>query len=404
MSTDESTDAEQEDLRFPEGFLWGAATAAHQVEGGNVRNDWWAFEHDPGSGCAEPSGDACDSWHRWSEDIELVASMGLGAYRFSLEWSRIEPEPGEWSRASLEHYRRMCAACLEHDVVPVVTFHHFTSPLWFARQGGWESHDAPDLFARFVERTAGALGDVVGWACTFNEPNVVAVLGYMQGTSPPGVQDLARYDTVNHNLARAHRRGVEALRSAPGTFPVGLTLSMDDMEAEEGGEGILRAAQQMLEEVFFEATPGDDFIGVQAYTRMRFGPAGELGPEPGVRLTQMGTEYWPVAVERTVRRAAAATGLPVLITESGIATADDQERIDYLQEALIGVGRCLADGVDVGGYFVWSLLDNFEWNRGYAMTFGLVEVDRATFERRPKPSASWFGGVARANALRRMGS
>ena len=147
---------------FPPGFVWGVATAAHQIEGGNVNNDWWAWEHEPASGMAEPSGDACDSFHRWREDVELVADMGLGAYRFSLEWSRIEPAEGEFSVAALDHYRRMCAACLGLGIAPVVTFHHFTTPRWLSARGGWEAPDAPERFARFVRRAAAHLGDLIG--------------------------------------------------------------------------------------------------------------------------------------------------------------------------------------------------------------------------------------------------
>ena len=173
-------------IEFPEGFLWGTATAAHQIEGGNVNNDWWAFEHDPDSGCVESSGDACDSFHRWREDVDLVADLGLGAYRFSLEWSRIEPAEGEWSVAALDHYRRICAACLGRGIQPVVTFHHFTTPLWLAARGGWEAPDAPERFARFCERAVAHLGDLIGWGCTLNEPNVVGVMGYTMGAFPPG--------------------------------------------------------------------------------------------------------------------------------------------------------------------------------------------------------------------------
>ncbi|MHB1582999.1 MAG: glycoside hydrolase family 1 protein [Acidimicrobiales bacterium] len=385
---------------FPEGFLWGTATAAHQIEGGNVNNDWWDFEHDPASGCAESSGDACDSFHRWREDVDLVAELGLGAYRFSLEWSRIEPAEGEFSLAALDHYRRVCAACQGLGVQPVVTFHHFTTPRWLAARGGWESPEAPDRFARFVTRATAHLGDLVGWACTINEPNAVAVMGYTLGAFPPGVKDaLDRHQAVNASFVRAHRLAVEALRSGPGTFPVGLTLSMAEMTAVEGGEQFRHGAEQMLEDQFLEATGGDDFVGVQAYTRLRFGPGGLVGGEDGVPLTQMGYEYWPQAVAHCVRRAAAATGLPVVVTESGIGTDDDRQRIAYLGEVLRGVRGCLDDGVDVRGYFVWSLLDNFEWNSGYGPTFGIVGVDRTTFERRPKPSAHWLGEVARSNRL-----
>jgi beta-glucosidase len=390
----------QQMRQFPPDFLWGVATSSHQIEGGNTNNDWWAWEHNPESGTTAPSGDACDSWHRWEEDISLVASLGLGAYRFSLEWSRIEPAEGEFSVVALEQYRRMCASCREKGLAPVVTFHHFTLPLWLAARGGWEAEDAPDRFARFVERAGGHLGDLIGWACTINEPNVTGVMGYMVGTFPPGVHDdLGRHLAVNEQMVKAHRRAVEALRAGPGSFPVGLTLSMGEMVAEEGGETVREAAEEILENTFLRATGGDDFVGVQAYTRFHFGPEGQAPDDPDVPQTQMGYEYWPQAVEYTVRRAAAFTGLPVLVTESGIATENDAERIAFLGEALAGVHRCISDGVDVRGYFVWSLLDNFEWTHGYGPKLGLVAVDRETFERRPKPSAAWFSNVATTGQL-----
>jgi beta-glucosidase len=376
------------------------ATAAHQIEGGNVNNDWWAWEHNPDSGTVAPSGDACDSFHRWRQDVELVGDLGFSAYRFSLEWSRIEPAEGEFSRAALEHYRRICAACLGRGIRPVVTFHHFTSPLWFAARGGWEAADAPDLFARFAARAAAYLGDLIGWACTLNEPNVVAVMGYFQGQYPPGVkEDFARFAVVNENMVRAHALGVEALRAGPGDYPVGLTLSMAEITADEGGESLRDAAEEMLENVFLRATAEDDFVGVQCYTRMHFGPGGLAPNDPEVPVTQMGDERWPRAVEYTVRRAAAVSGRPVVVTENGIATDDDAERIAFLTEALESAHRCIEEGIDLRGYFVWSLLDNFEWHLGYGPKFGLVAVTPDTFERRPKPSAYWFSEVARANAL-----
>jgi len=174
---------------------------------------------------------------------------------------------------------------------------------------------------------------------------------------------------------------------------------MDEMVAEPGGEGVRDAAREILEDAFLRATQGDDFVGVQCYTRLHLGPDGQAPNDPAVPTTQMGYEYWPRVVEHCARRAAAVTGLPVVVTENGIATDDDARRIAYLSEALAGVRRCLDDGVDIRGYFVWSLLDNFEWSLGYRPTFGLHAVDRRTFARTPKPSASWFASVARANAL-----
>jgi beta-glucosidase len=393
-------DSQRDSLEFPEGFLWGAAGAAHQIEGGNTNNDWWEFEHAPGSRCADSSGDACDSYHRWRQDVDLVAGMGLGAYRFSLEWSRIEPAEGEFSVAALEHYRRMCAGCHERGIVPVVTFHHFTTPSWLAARGCFEAADAPERFGRFVERAAAHLGDLIGWACTINEPNVIGAMGYTVGDYPPGVKDdLARHLAVNEAMVRAHRLAVDALRAGPGNYPVGLTLSMAEIVADEGGENTRDIAEEILENTFLRAAEGDDFVGVQAYTRMHFGPEGLAPDDPTVAQTQMGTEYWPEAVAHCVRRTAAFTGLPVLVTESGIATEDDTERIAYLDAAIRGVRDCITDGVDVRGFFVWSLLDNFEWNMGYGPKLGLHAVDPTTFERTAKPSAGWFGQVAQTNRL-----
>jgi len=385
---------------FPEGFCWGTATSAHQIEGGNVNNDWWEWEHNPNSGCAEPSGDACDSFHRWEQDLDLVADTGLRAYRFSLEWSRIEPADGEFSIAALDHYRRICAGCHERGIEAVVTFHHFTIPTWLARGGGWEAPDAPERFAHFVARAGAHLGDLIDRACTINEPNVVGVMGYTVGQSPPGVRDdLVRHLAVNEALARAHRLAVDALRSGPGRFPVGLSLSMAELVADEGGEQVREAAEEILENFFLRAAQGDDYVGVQCYTRIHFGPEGQSADDPAVKKTAMGYEYWPQVLEYTVRRTAAYTGLPVVVTENGVATDDDAERVAYMAEALAGALRCLADGVDLRGYFAWSLLDNFEWNHGYRPHFGLCAVDRRTFVRRAKPSARWLGEVARQNAL-----
>ncbi len=205
------------EISFPDRFVWGTATAAHQIEGGNVNNDWWAMEHDPGSGCVEVSGDACDSFNRYPEDIALVAGLGFSSYRFSLEWSRIEPEEGEFSRVALDHYRRMAATCHEHGIMPVVTFHHFTHPRWLAASGTWEADHAPDRFARFCERTTAHMGDLIGMACTLNEPNVVATMGRRHGIFPPRVRDRARRGAVNEALVAAHRKAVDASARAPAT-------------------------------------------------------------------------------------------------------------------------------------------------------------------------------------------
>ena len=385
--------------RFPSGFIWGTATAAHQVEGGNWNNDWWAWEHAPETPCREPSGDACDHYHRYPQDLDLLAALGFNAYRFSLEWSRIEPEDGEFSMAALDHYRRMCDACRARGLDPIVTFHHFTTPRWVAARGGWTVPATADLFGRFAERAARRLGDVVARVCTINEPNIVADVGHRWGLFPPGMRDPALRLRANEVLIRAHREAVAAIRSGPGHPPVGLTLAMQDWQAVDGGEARRDQERADMEDVFLAALAGDDFVGVQTYTRTLMGPDGPRPPAPEARTTQMGWEFWPDALAACVRRAAALTGLPVLISENGVAVDDDRERIEYVARALGGVLACLADGIVVDGYVYWSLLDNFEWAFGYGPRFGLVAVDRATQARHSRPSAAWLGSVARANAL-----
>jgi beta-glucosidase len=379
---------------FPEHFLFGAATAAHQIEGGNVNSDWWAFEHEPGTRVREPSGDACDSWHRFEEDLTLCASIGLNAYRFSVEWARVEPEPGHFSTAALDHYRRVVEGCRTRGLVPVVTLHHFTLPRWMAERGGFESEDAPTRLAEYAARVGGALGDAIGLACTINEPSVVAMMGYLRGHFPPGVRDRGRFEAVSATLRAAHHAMVEALRAGPGSFPVGITLSMSEMEAAEGGEARLAQALEHLEDAYLRDLRGDDFVGVQTYTRTQFGPDGPLAPPEGARRTKMGYEFRPQAVEHTVRRAAHVTGLPVVVTETGLSTDDDAERIEFIDAVVSGLAACVGDGLDVRGLFYWTLLDNFEWALGYSQPFGLAACDRWSFARTPRPSAAHLGAIA----------
>ncbi|HTT92613.1 MAG TPA: family 1 glycosylhydrolase [Acidimicrobiales bacterium] len=390
---------------FPDGFLWGAATAGHQVEGGNINANMWPMEWAEGSVFAEPSGDACDHYHRYQEDIATLAALGLNAYRFSVEWSRIEPERGFFSRAALDHYRRMAASCHEHAVTPVVTYSHFTTPRWFAAMGGWKEKSSPDLFGRFAERVTAHLGDLVPWACTLNEPNLSDLLGQLGVTGAPetGLDEEKVAPIIGPGvevMAKAHRRAVEAIKAGPGNTRAGWTLALVDFQAADGGEEQCQKARQVVELDWLEVSREDDFVGVQTYTRARIGPNGAVPAEANDRpRTENGWEFYPEALEHTIGLAAAATGGPVMVTENGVATSDDGIRRAYTEEALAGVARCLSDGIDVRGYLHWSLLDNFEWMFGYGMHFGLIAVDRETFGRTIKPTARWLGEVARANRL-----
>lgn len=383
---------------FPDGFVWGTATSAHQVEGGNSNTDWWEWENDPESGCVEPSGDACDHWNRYPDDIALLADLGFGAYRFSVEWARIEPSPGVFDQAVLDHYADMARACRENGLEAIVTLHHFTTPLWIVENGGWESGETAVRFGEYSRVVANALGGAVDRWCTINEPNIVARMGYSLGVFPPGVNDEERWKTAVDVLVEAHHLSAGEIREADDA-PLGLTQAMPEYEALPGGEAALTDFMGIDERPFLEAARDGDFIGVQTYTRERFGPDGPVDSPEGAETNMIGWEYRPQALEAAIRRAHTETGLPVLVTENGLATTDDTRRIDFVTDALEGVLNCIADGIPVEGYCYWSALDNFEWALGYAPTFGLIAVDRETQQRHPKPSAHWLGEVARANAL-----
>jgi beta-glucosidase len=408
--------------KFPANFLWGTATAAHQVEGGNTASDFWLMENVPDSLFAEPSGDACDHYQLYPQDFALLKGLGFAAYRFSIEWARIEPEEGFFSRAALDHYRRMIAAARALDIIPIVTFHHFTAPVWFTRDGGWTERKSVDRFARYCESAGRALGDLVLTACTINEANIPMMISASRMAneqrpwSPPksfaGIArrcggNAARWSpylvcdgyAATPQLIAAHRKAYVALKSVGLTCPIGITLALLDMQAEPGGEALRDAAEQVIEGQFLESVRGDDFVGVQTYTRIRFGAKGHLPPPATAERTQMGYEFYPEALEATIRKAARMSGCPVLVTENGIGTEDDTRRIAFTRRALEGVRATIADGVDVRGYIHWSLLDNFEWLEGYRPKFGLVAVDRETQARRPKPSAYWLGSIAKNNAL-----
>jgi beta-glucosidase len=388
------------DASFPDGFLWGAATASHQVEGGNVNNHYWEWEHAEHSPFAESSGDAVDHYHRWREDLDLLAGAGFTAYRFSLEWSRIEPEEGEFSRAALDHYRRMLDGCRERGLAPVLTLCHFSTPRWFHHDGSWLSPKAGDRFARFTELVLPAVQDA-DYVLTLNEPNLAAALPVLAAMAARGeeVAGLPKPDQqLTDAFLDAHRRSLEVLRGA-GSPPAGLALVGQEWIAEDDAVEQMEAHRAAFEDQFLQAAADSDFVGLQVYSCARIGPHGPVAPAPDL-VTQAHIEYRPQALGRSVRRVRELLPrMPVLITENGIATADDEQRIAYTEGSLAGLAEAVADGADVRGYLHWSLLDNFEWFSGYRPTMGLIAVDRATFARTPKPSLKWLGQVARRNAL-----
>ena len=292
------------------------------------------------------------------------------------------------------------AAFREHGLLPILTFHHFTNPGWVAERGGWENAQTAELFARFCGVVAERLAHLLALAITINEPNIPALLGYENGIFPPGKQDRASRLRVTDVFIDGHRRAVQAIRTVCPQLPVGLALAMADWQALPGGERELEETRRLREDVFLEATIGDDFVGVNTYTRHRIEPQGWVSNETGVELTAAGYEFWPEALEGALRRAWDRTtgGSPLIVTESGIATDDDARRIEYIDRSVAAMQRAIAAGVDVRGFIYWSALDNFEWQCGYAQRFGLIAVDRHTQERSIKPSGWHLGKLARALA------
>ena len=426
-------------MKFPKGFLIGASTAAHQVEGNNIHSDYWAQELLPHTSFSEPSGEACDHYRRYEEDIRMMAEAGLNAYRFSVEWARIEPEEGVFDDNEIEHYRKVIACCRENHIEPIVTLMHFTSPVWLIRKGGWEAETTVEYFRRYASYVTKKLGSELNYICTINEANIGLQLaaiakrfqlmaqqaqknaksaeGTVQvgmnfekmmenmkyasmenagvfGTPQPQIFVSSRTPKGDILVMKAHQAAREAIKEQFPDMKVGVTLSMHDLQAQEGGESFAEAA---WEEEFTHYLPyiaEDDFLGVQNYTRTLYGPQGQLPAPEGAELTQMDYEFYPEALEHVIRKVHEDFRGDLIVTENGIATADDSRRIAFITQALEGVKNCIDDGIPVKGYFHWSLMDNFEWQKGFSMMFGLIAVDRTTQKRTPKESLKFLGNYA----------
>jgi beta-glucosidase len=404
--------------RFPEDFLWGAAGAGHQIEGDNVDSDTWYAEQVTPSVFSEPSGRACDSWNRWREDIGLVAAMGLTSYRFSVEWARIEPTEGTYDEAALDRYEAMVDECVARGLAPVVTFNHFTSPHWFAKRGSWLDPEAPARFARYCDRLMERFGDRIAYAVTLNEPNLPHVLSWLN--LPDFVRQVERatldaasekagvpayrlanvvlpeeLDAMEDGLTAGHLAGKAAIKARRPDLPVGLTLAIMD-DVVDGDDATVRDRKRAeCYQRWLDLVRDDDFLGVQNYERVPYDARGQVSPAPGVPVNEMGTAIEPLSLAGAVRYAHDATGVPILVTEHGISVADDSLRASFIEPSLAGLRDVMDEGVPVLGYIHWTLLDNFEWVFGYAHHLGLHEVDRETFERRPKPSAGVYAGLVK---------
>lgn len=437
--------------KFEKGFFVGASTAAHQVEGNNIHSDYWAMEQMEYSSFVEPSLDAVDHYHHYEEDIKMMAEAGLNAYRFSVEWARIEPEKGVYDEREVAHYRDVIRCCRENGIEPVITLHHFTSPKWLICEGGWENEEVIDLFAAYAKYITEQLGEEISYICTINEANMRLQIGALMerfkkqmmakmaaaqqnanaqpekkeesmegqvqvglnlsnpmermkltamenvkvfGTPQPANFVSGASENGDMIVIRAHQAAKAAIKSVRPEIKVGITLSLHDIQTIEGGEA---RGQKEWDEEFAHYIPyikEDDFFGLQNYTRSIYGPDG-IVPVKDAPMTQMDYEIYPQALEHVIRRVhTEMPGVPIMITENGIGISDDTIRVSFIETALAGVQNCIADGIPVIGYCHWSLMDNFEWQKGYAMTFGLVAVDRTIQKRLPKPSLAYLGSYS----------
>ncbi len=415
-----SATAANSERRFPKDFLWGASTAAHQVEGNNIASDYWVWENVKPTFFRDRSGDACDSYHRYAEDIELLKSLGLKAYRFSIEWARIEPSKGAFSRAELEYYKRVIEKCRELDIKPTLTFHHNTSPAWFSAAGGWSNPESPKLFANYCAYVATELAGGLEAAYTINEPNVNAIIAWVPIDENQHTHMLKALSAMNHaaavavgserfqpllfapsevvtpNLIEAHHQAYAAIKAARSNLPVGVPLSVFDYQASGPNSRAADAQRETLGAWIEAAKTSGDFVGVQNYGRVLVDASGPVR-SPGATASPY--EVYAPSLGRTVKFIHESTRKPILVTENGIDTADDSVRIRYIDEALRGLHDVIQEGVPVLGYFHWSLLDNFEWLQGYSAHYGLTSVDPKTFRRTPKPSAYHLGAIAKRNSL-----
>ncbi len=425
-------------LTFPKGFLWGTATSSHQVEGDNENNQWALWEKQPGRiWQGNRAGKACDWWAHAERDFDLMTQLHQNAHRMSLEWSRLEPQEGYFDDRAFARYREMLTGLRERGIEPMVTLHHFTEPLWFWKRGGWLHPVAVANFRRYVEHVAQRLGDLVTLWCTINEPVIYALIGYLGGTFPPGENNPIHMFQVLRRLILAHGEAYYTLHQFLPGAQVGIVKNMSVfVPARPNSPGDQRAAR-WVDKLFNWLTPdamvtgylspplglglrphdrlagAADFIGLNYYGRrtIAFDPSrpgnlflNDFNNSEGetTDITAEGEPYsevYPEGIYELLKKLWDRYHLPLYVTENGLPDRDDDQRPSFIVRHLVQVHRALEEGVDVRGYFYWTLVDNFEWADGWNLRFGLVELDPETQERRPRPSAAVYAEIARTNAI-----
>jgi len=413
---------------FPKKFIFGTAVASYQVEGGIYNNDWTIWENNKNSKCEEPCGEACKHYELVNEDINLLKDLGIKAFRFSIEWSRVQPEKNQYDQEAIKHYVDKTRKLIENNIEPIITFHHFTTPEWVFNEGSWANNKIVNYFNDYVDKMMQSLPKEIIYFNTINEPGIFTFFGYFSTNKfPPGIANEEIFKKASDNVINAHKEALKTIKKHNDNSKVGMTHALQEWEDNDDKE-LKKYIKYNLEDKFLEASFNDDFIGLQTYTIVRipksillniFTPillkinfvrqyilprilqifSGRNGRiDKDTRTTKMGYEYRPQAVLYNIKRLHKLfPDKEIFITENGIATDDDNERIEFVSDVLNDIHNYLDTNNKVIGYLYWSLLDNFEWDLGYQMNFGLVEVDKLTFERKPHHSANWFGEISSTN-------
>jgi len=397
-------------LDFPEGFLWGAATSSHQVEGNNTQNDWWAWEnsHQPAE---KRSAAADDQYHLFEEDFALIKSLGHNAHRLSIEWSRIEPEEGVFSAEAIAHYQQVLKSLKSKGIKVMLTLHHFTNPHWLAHIGGWENFKTPGLFERYVRKIVPELAEYVDLWVTINEPGVYTFMSYLNGLWPPQKKSNLAAMKVNVNLARAHKKAYNAIHELVKDAQVGIAHNVLTFNAYHHHSFLEMFFQFGLDtgsnHLFYKLTTlgTHDFIGINYYFNEYISSVGQA-KFPSIvdivttkkAVTDLGWEIYPEGMFEILMDFSDYKK-PIYITENGLASTNDDRRCRFLISYLQEIYHAISSGVDIRGYFHWSLLDNFEWADGFTPRFGLIEVDYKTQKRTPRLSALVYQKIIENNGI-----
>jgi len=408
-------------LEFPEGFLWGASTSAHQVEGGNI-NDWSEWEKKNAERLAHEakdkyakwqqkkfpemfdpknyvSGQTADHYNKYEEDFDIAKSLGHNAHRLSIEWSRIEPEEGKFDEKEIEHYREVIRSLRTRGIEPFINIWHWPVPIWLAQKGGWQWNGVADKFEIYVEKLVQSLGNDVNFWITINEPEIFAMNSYLRGIWPPQKRNIFTYMKVRKNLIKAHKLAYEAIKSKFPEAQVGIAKNNTFFDSI----GVLNTLFVLIarwwnnHSFLNQIKDHQDFIGLNSYfhNRINWG----FNKNKNERVSDMGWELYPRAIYHTLRDLKGYK-LPIYISEQGLADAEDINREWFIQESLTEIHNAIREGIDVRGYFYWSLLDNFEWDKGFWPRFGLVEINYKTQERKIRPSAYKYAEVCKSNSLK----